>query len=98
MMKELMVNAIEHARSTVAVSIKKESADTIFEVRNDFKKTPVLENVDVPFFTTQGPQRTRLGLAAVRGMAESLGAQFNIDVVGQVVCAQIRFKHEHGRV
>lgn len=90
MVSELINNACEHARTRIDVALVPSREQLRFIVSNDCKAPPNLDMAYVPFFTTQGPGRTGLGLAAVQGMADSLGAEFEIsedqELVTSIIC------------
>lgn len=85
---ELVDNALAHADALVAVRIIDEGCVCLV-VENDFEHPPALERSVDPFFSTRGPDRAGLGLAAVNGMAESMGQRFSIQLEGDLVRATV---------
>ena len=86
---ELISNASEHANNKIKLKLSADEDQIQLEVSNDYINKPDLKNSEIPFFTTNGPDRAGLGLAAVNGMAEILGGDFKLWADDKAVFARL---------
>ena len=88
-LEELLSNAVEHAGSYISLRAHSVRDSVVINVANDCVGQCDLERMKEPFFTTLGPERAGLGLAAVDGLAETIDATLKLSQVGDVFTASI---------